>query len=252
MEPDPKEVEQLIRDKYHGDRSVDITEDLARLRAGEPLDYVIGWKPFLGLKICLDSKPLIPRPETEWWTELMVADLAERFGDSPFTFLDMCAGSGAIGLAVLKACPQAQVTFSELVPAHAELIRINLMLAENRLDVSRAEVRVGDLFDPVEERRFDIVAANPPYIPEGRELDASVADHEPHEALYAGTDGLTLIRKIAAEAPRHIHAGGSLWMECDTDNVHEAAYLLREEGAIRTDVRTDLYGRDRVVLAWYP
>ena len=71
----PNDRELLIRDKYEGDANADMNEDLARLAAGEPLAYVIGWIPFLGLRIYLDSKPLIPRPETEWWTEVLIKHL---------------------------------------------------------------------------------------------------------------------------------------------------------------------------------
>ncbi|MGE5541315.1 MAG: peptide chain release factor N(5)-glutamine methyltransferase [Bacillota bacterium] len=238
----------LIRDKYHGDESADLTDDARRLALGEPLAYVIGWIPFLGLHIRLDSHPLIPRPETEWWTELLIEHLKERFGDAPCRVLDLCAGSGAIGLAVLKHLPNAHVSFGELSAAHAELVMRNI--EENGLDTSRADVRGGDLFAPFQNQHFHIIATNPPYIPSTRALDRSVLDYEPEDALYAGTDGLELIRRLATEAPRHISKNGELWMECDIENIDEAARLLAQTGA-RTDIRTDLYGRKRLVLAYY-
>ncbi|MDB5189372.1 MAG: Release factor glutamine methyltransferase, partial [Parcubacteria group bacterium] len=87
----PQDIELLVRDKYPALKSSDaslylnkeVRKDIERLAAGEPLAYVIGWIPFLGLEIGLASKPLIPRPETEWWTELLVEHLLERFGDAP-------------------------------------------------------------------------------------------------------------------------------------------------------------------------
>jgi release factor glutamine methyltransferase len=236
------DMELLIRDKYDGDAGRVTPEDHARLASGEPLAYVIGWVPFLALRIGLDSKPLIPRPETEWWTELLI----KRIGDTHATVLDVCAGSGAIGLAVLKHCPNAIVAFGELSPAHAALIERNL--EANGLDASRAVIRAGDLFRPFPGIHFTIVAANPPYIPATRALDASVG-YEPSEALYAGDDGLALISRIAKNAPHHIT--GELWLEADVSNIHEAARLLSAGGATRTDIRTDLYGRERVVLAYY-
>src|SRR4051812_37967220 len=121
-----QDIELLARDKYDGDASRITQEDRARLAAGEPLAYVIGWVPFLGLSIGLDTHPLIPRPETEWWTEELVGRLRERFGARPFKLLDLCAGSGAIGLAVLKELPGAQVSFAELSPEHTELILRNI------------------------------------------------------------------------------------------------------------------------------
>jgi release factor glutamine methyltransferase len=246
------ELELLIRDKYDGDTGRVTAEDRERLLAGEPLAYVIGWVPFLGLKIGLDSKPLIPRPETEWWTELLV----ERIGNAHLTVLDLCAGSGAIGLAVLKYCPNAIVAFGELSSAHAA--SIERTLEANGLDAARHIVGTGDLFRPFPGIHFDIVATNPPYIPAARALEASLA-YEPKEALYAGADGLDVIKRIAKNAPHHMLGApatptalrGELWLEADVANIHEAARLLAEHGAERIDIRTDLYGRERLVLAYY-
>lgn len=242
------ERELLIRDKYNGDASADLSEDLARLSKGEPLAYVIGWIPFLGLRIQLDSHPLIPRPETEWWTEKLIAHLKERFGDTPFTFLDLCAGSGAIGLSVLASFPNAHVAFGELAFAHTEQIKKNISV--NGLDASRAEVASSDLFASFKDTRFDVIATNPPYIPEGRVLDASVTEFEPPLALFSGEDGLTLIRRIAKEVPGHMNPEGELWMECDIENVNEAGALLKDK-ATATEIHTDLYGRPRVVVGYY-
>ncbi|MES2931327.1 MAG: peptide chain release factor N(5)-glutamine methyltransferase [Patescibacteria group bacterium] len=246
-----KEREHLIRDKYDGDSAADLSKDLARLENGEPLAYVIGWIPFLGLRIDLNSKPLIPRPETEAWTEDLHVRLKEKFGDAPFTFLDLCAGSGAIGLSVLASFPAARVRFSELVPEHARLIRKNI--EENDLDASRATVHTGDLFAPFpEDQTFDVIATNPPYVPEERALDASVTGFEPAVALYAGSDGLDLVRRIAAEAADRLEPEGELWMECDIENIEEAKELLLSSGAKEAMIRNDLYGRPRVCVGYYP
>lgn len=251
----PEDIRALRRDKYGDDPDADLAEDVARLAAGEPLAYVIGWVPFLGLNIFLDSRPLIPRPETEWWTEKLVAHLREAFGDRPFSFLDLCAGSGCIGLAVLKAFPQARVSFGELSPEHCALIRENL--EANGLDAARADIRESDLFDAFAGEahggsgsgRFDCVAANPPYVPEGRELDAGVVDFEPHEALFSGPDGLALIRRIAQEAPFYLNEGGELWLECDSAHAEDAQALLVASG-LAAELHTDLYGRPRLLVAY--
>jgi release factor glutamine methyltransferase len=250
------DLELLVRDKYDGDADKVNEEDTARLAAGEPLAYVIGWVPFLDLRIGLDSHPLIPRPETEWWTEQLIAHLRTKFGTTPFQFLDLCAGSGAIGLAVLHALPNAYVAFGELVPEHCAQIRLNI--AQNNLDANRALVRESNLFNELTSAggtslRFDIIATNPPYIPEGRILPESVAHFEPAEALFAGKDALDLIRTIAANAPDHLssNASAELWMETDTENIREAAALLGLGGAQETVILTDPYDRPRVVVAYY-
>ena len=243
------DTELLIRDKYAGDTSADLTDDLRRLVEGEPLAYVIGWVPFLGLKIYLDTHPLIPRSETEWWTEELVAHLKETYGDAPFSLLDLCAGSGAIGLVVLATFPNAHVAFGELVPEHAELIKKNLK--ENGLDVSRARIQTGSLFEPFADERFDVIATNPPYIPEERVLPPEVSRYEPSEALYAGSDGLSLIRQIALGAREHLKEASEIWIECDIENAEETKNLLMTHGAAAASIRKDLYGRPRLSVGYY-
>jgi release factor glutamine methyltransferase len=243
--------EILIQDKYAGNAPADELEvDIARLAEGEPLAYVIGWIPILGLRIHLDSRPLIPRPETEWWTNELITHIKERFGDNTFHLLDLCAGSGAIGLAILHAFPNAQVSFSELETEHAAVVAKNI--AENNLDASRAAIYSGDLFSALPaEARFNIIATNPPYIPSGRTLDDSVRNFEPPQALFAGAAGLSLITRIAAESRSHLLPDGELWMECDIENVGIAKTLVEAEGAERAEIRTDQYGRERFVVAYY-
>lgn len=314
MEIPAKDKEALILEKYRGSREAEgLAGDLERLTAGEPLAYVIGHIPFLGVKVWLDSRPLIPRPETEWWTEELIKKIHTRseLADTKETevstmiyhstsprlrVLDLCAGSGAIGLAVLKHCADTQVTFSEISNEHAQLIQKNIRV--NHLDASRAAIHVGDLFTPFstpEERgtaserlrlgqaasasrsgiksdahvsamperessgsgrsdavpseQFDIIATNPPYIPETRSLSESVTLFEPKEALYAGIDGLMLIRRLVKEALAHLRTGGELWMECDISNIGEAKSLAEEAGYSQVEIRTDLYGRERLLVA---
>lgn len=244
MEPSNSDVDALFRDKYQGDRSVTIEEDLARLRAGEPLAYVIGWVPFLGLTVDLESHPLIPRPETEWWTEKLITHLKER-GDKSFRLLDLCAGSGAIGLSILKAFPAAQVSFGELMKEHSAQIQKNVKI--NALDVSRADIRTGDLFEPFSGEIFDFIVSNPPYIPEGRTLSESVTSFEPPEALYGGTDGLSIIERISRDAKKYLNSNGELWIEADIENIEAAAESLRGNG-FTTEIHTDPYGRQRLLV----
>ncbi len=261
----PEDITALIRDKYNGDKNVVGTpayeEDLRRLAGGEPLSYVIGWIPFLGLKIFLDNPaktpsssatsthPLIPRPETEWWTEKLIEHLAYKFKDRPFTFLDLCAGSGAIGLAIASRLPNAHVTLSEIDPNLSELIKKNVL--ENSLDTSRITIVTGDLFENLKANRFDIIATNPPYIPDIREheLLTSVTSFEPHQALFSGEDGLDLIRNIIQEAHNHVDAGGEIWIECDICNIGEAERIAWETypGIVETAIRIDQYGRPRIL-----
>jgi len=219
----------------------------------EPLAYAIGWQPFLGLKIYLDSRPFIPRPETEWWTEQLLTHVG--LPKSYMRFLDLCAGSGAIGCATLARLPNARVYFSEIGPVHEATILKNIR--ENNLDKSpafakassgrRAHVCIGDLFEPFGDMKFDVIAANPPYVPVNRVLPTSVADYEPPRALYAGADGLDLIRRIAKELPRHLIKDGAAWIECDSAHAETARALFDAQG-FNAEIRADQYGAPRVIV----
>lgn len=245
----------------------------------KPLAYIIGAQPFLGLKIYLDSKPLIPRPETEWWTEqlfnLIISGNSEVFrraaarGTAIFQqkntrppnsagdirFLDLCAGSGAIGCAALARLPNAQVYFGEIDPTHEATILKNIR--ENNLDLpagrqaNRAHVYIGDLFEPFGDIEFDVIAVNPPYIPSDRVLPASVADYEPPLALRSGPDGLDLIRRIAHSARRRLAECGVLWCECDSEHAEAARALFQEQG-FSAEIRTDQYDKPRIIVVSFP
>lgn len=263
-----RDEQWLLNEKYGDDASAaGFAADRARIKKGEPLAYVIGWQPFLNLAIHLDSHPLIPRVETEWWMEKLLSEAGEaglvvRLGQaarsaakpaSPaepsMRFLDLCAGSGAIGCAALARLPDARVYFGEIDPAHEPTIRKNIH--ENHLDASRADVRIGDLFEPFGDMRFDVIATNPPYIPSSRVLPESVSGYEPEEALYAGDDGLAVVRRIAEALPRHLAPCGQAWVEIDSEHAQAAADLFRARD-FSVEIRTDQYGRDRVLVVSFP
>ncbi|MDO8523715.1 MAG: peptide chain release factor N(5)-glutamine methyltransferase [bacterium] len=277
MESDcTKEQKWLLIEKYGGVKSLEFDKDCKRLAEGEPLAYVIGWVLFLGLKMYLDSKPLIPRPETEWWTEQLIANVG-TYDVPTLKFLDLCAGSGAIGCAALARLPNAKVYFGEIDPTHEATIRKNIR--ENDLDESRADIRIGDLFNPftshltlpspigdgkVKRQQdelfkkwtsdvhfFDIIACNPPYVPQERVLPESVQNFEPALALRAGVDGLSIIRRIIKEASAHLTVGGQLWLECDTEHAESVRQLVEQAGAREAKLRTDQYGRPRLIVAYW-
>lgn len=287
------DVERLLAEKYSHQETPEFESDKERLTRGEPLAYVIGHQPFFGLTIHLDSHPLIPRVETEWWTEQLLQQLRseEKYlieevpqADEPrpskfsatsfsyeqselenekyscgaenyaspradtsrsFSFLDLCAGSGAIGCAALKYLPNAHVYFGEVDPAHQATILKNIR--ENKLDESRATIGIGDLFEPFGDLQFDVIACNPPYIPVERPLEASVANFEPREALFAGSDGLDLIRRIAETLPFRLKPGGVAWIECDSDHAIEASHLFTAQG-MPVEILTDQYDAPRILV----
>jgi release factor glutamine methyltransferase len=111
-------------------------------------------------------------------------------------------------------------------------------------------IRIGDLFEPFATEKFDIIISNPPYIPNERALEDSVTQHEPAEALRGGTDGLDIIRRIAAEAPSHLNPGGELWMEVDAPTAEESRTII-ERTLGTAALYPDQYGRPRLVVGHY-
>lgn len=164
-------------------------------------------------------------------------------------FLDLCAGSGAIGCAALAQMPDVQVYFGEIDPVHEATIQKNIR--ENNLDASRADIRIGDLFEACDDIRFDIIAANPPYIPAARELPASVSNYEPALALFAGSDGLAVIRRIAMTLQKHLAEHGVAWIECDSSKIEVTQELFTAQG-FSTEIRTDQYDKPRILVVSFP
>jgi release factor glutamine methyltransferase len=210
-----KEELWLLEEKYDGMKSDAFFEDLKRLQSGEPLAYILGNIPFLDCTIYLDSKPLIPRPETEFWTQKAIQTIADFKGQTP-SVLDLCAGSGAIGVAIAKAIPSAQVSFVEVEPAHISTINKNIEENTNHLQKNSYTVFCGDLFDAFRhnETTFDFILTNPPYIDKAQNtVEESVTNHEPHLALFGGEDGLYIIIKIITTAKKYLRQNGELWVE---------------------------------------
>ena len=200
---------------------------LKRRLAGEPVQYI--------LEFYVDRRVLIPRQDTETLCEAALAFLRDRAAPR---VLDLCAGSGAIGLSLAKLCPQARVTLAD-VSADAGAV-----MEENRRRLGvEAEIVRGDLFAPVAGQRFDLIACNPPYIRTG-ELDGLQAEvqREPRLALDGGADGLAFYRRIAATYQDHLAAGGALFLEIGWDEAEAVRALFGSGRVLR-----DLNGRDRVI-----
>lgn len=226
-----QETNWLLQEKYNGVKTAAFAADCARLAAGEPLGYLIGHIPFLNCTIHLDSHPLIPRVETEFWTEQAITTVSNQRGRTPL-ILDLCAGSGAIGVAVAKGVPEALVTFTELDPLHLPTIEKNLTanIPEwfNRLNHYR--ITISNLFSTV-TGKFDYILTNPPYIDAAADtVDADVAAHEPHLALFGGVAGMEIIARIIAEAPQHLTPAGQLWIEHEPAQVEAITALALNHG----------------------
>lgn len=243
--PIDRERQWLLTEKYGGVESPTFLADLARLQAGEPLAYLIGHVPFLGTTITLGSRPLIPRTETEHWVERAIEELRTTppTRSAPLHILDLCAGSGAIGIAVLQALPEARADFVELDTAHHATITENLR--ENGVAPTRARVFGGDLFAEIPVgTTYDAILTNPPYVdPALRERVApSVLAHEPQRALFGGVGGTEFIDRILADARAHLTPGGLLYLEHEPEQAAHITSLAATHGYESSQALPDQYG----------
>ena len=233
-----------------GESAVRRLEDFAARRiAREPVSRILGSRGFWGFDLLVTPAVLDPRPETETLIEAALDLLAER-RQSALQIVDLGTGSGAILCALLSEFPAATGIGIDLSCAACEVARHNLM----RCGLGRrSEIRHGD-WTAVEDRRFDLAIANPPYIETKmiRSLPPEVRDHDPHLALDGGHDGLEAYRALASLLPRILTADGLAILETGTGQGEAVRDLLQRAGLSADAPRRDLAGHDRAVVAFLP
>ncbi|MGK5532740.1 putative protein N(5)-glutamine methyltransferase [Streptomyces sp. URMC 129] len=193
--------------------------------AGLPLEQVLGWAEFCGLRIAVAPGVFVPRRRTEFLT-----DRAAALAPPRPVIVDLCCGSGAVGAALVARLPGAEVHASDIDPAAVACARRNLPAAADR-------VHEGDLYAPLPPAlrgRVDVLVANVPYVPTGQIpfLPPEARDHEPATALDGGPDGLSLLRRVAAEAPAWLAPGGHLLSETSQAQAPAALAVLSAAGLL--------------------
>lgn len=225
-------------------------------RAGrEPLQYILGRTPFRELEVRIDRRALVPRPETERLVQAVLDRVASRVREGSdgtsggLTALDVGTGTGCIALSLAREGPFVRVVATDASEEALALARENTR--EAGLD-GVVELVAGRLFEPVQGERFDVVVSNPPYVAEADRsgLEPEVAEWEPRDALFAGPDGLDVLRELVARAPDHVAPDGLLALEVGLGQADAVAGLVRATGAFEEpSVCRDLTGRPRMVLA---
>jgi release factor glutamine methyltransferase len=216
-----------------------------RRASREPVAYILRRQEFWGLDFEVAPAVLVPRPETELVVESALALMAP---DLPLDVADICTGSGCIAVALARERPRVRVTATELSNAALEIARRNARRhgVANRVALARA-----DLFGET-TATFDLVVSNPPYLAETERpsLQPEVRDHEPALALFAGPDGLHVIRRLVQDAPARLRAGGSLIFEFGFGQAAAVEQLISQTtGLTMIELRRDLQNIPRVALA---
>jgi release factor glutamine methyltransferase len=224
---------------------------IGRYRAGEPIQYVLGSWGFRGLDLAVDQRVLIPRPETELVVDVAL-ELLDGVGPSR-RVADLGTGSGAIGLALAAELPLhgTTVVLTDVSPAALDVASANLA------GIGRAAVNVrlalGSWADALGDDRFDLIVSNPPYVADADpEMTQAVTSWEPHLALFAGPDGLDAICEIVTSTTTALRPGGWLVLEIGAAQGARVAALAGDAGLVGVEVRPDLSGRDRIVVAQRP
>lgn len=219
---------------------------LKRRLAHEPLQYIEGLAYFRDLRLQVDRRVLVPRPETE----VLVGEvLAWAKGRSDCDVVDIGTGSGAIALSLAVEGSFRRIVATDISPDALNVARANAELVGG---ATMVEFRSGSIFEPVVGERFDVIVSNPPYIgiSERADLPPEVVDWEPAPALFGGDDGLAVISEIVRAGSDHLKAGGLLAIEIGSRQGEVVAAMVRSNADLTDPViLPDLTGRDRLVRA---
>lgn len=241
-----QDIRWLLEEKYHGQISEAFQAEVGRIKQGEPVAYVIGYVDFLGCKIDLSQKTLIPRAETEFWVEQVIRNISKETSTSA-KCLDMFAGSGCVGVAVLKNIPSSTMDFVDYDARAITQIAINCKL--NGIAASRWRIIKSDRFEHVNDS-YDYIFANPPYIAKNRrsKVAESVLVYEPHMALWGAADGLLYIKTFLDKVKGYLNEGGKVYMEFDTHQKKEIEKNLMNKGFNKIGFFRDQFGKWRYLV----
>lgn len=230
-------------------------ENFEKRRRRIPLAQILGRQSFYGLDFFVNEDVLIPRADTECLVDLVLEDYAElaktEKGNSlPLRILDLCTGSGCIGIAVAKHLPYQELLLVDLSEKALAVAKKN---AEKHLG-ENVTLLQSDLLTEVHEKRFSLLLSNPPYIVSRviPGLEREVSEYEPKMALDGGEDGLLFYRRIAREAKKVLLPGARLYLEIGYDQGESVKDIFQKEGYEEVEVFPDLSGNPRVVRGIFP
>ena len=224
---------------------LDQYRELVRRRARhEPVAYILGEKEFYGLKLKTTPAALIPRPETELLVDQALRLAKKNWPGEALQVADIGCGGGAIALALAAILHEAEISAVDISPEALDLARANALSLGRRLTFFE-----GDLAAPLAGRRFHLICANLPYIPETMmaSLMSDVGAHEPHLALNGGPEGLALIRRLLPDAPNLLAEGGRLILEIWPDSLAALTDSAGRANLAVEEVLPDLAGHKRIV-----
>lgn len=211
----------------------------------EPLEYITGKHEFFGREFIVNSGVLIPRPETED----IILWLKENFAtDANFTCCDIGTGSGCLAVTVACEFLNAKVTATDLYDTPVQITQQNALKHGIEIDITKADILEGV------NKTFDVIISNPPYVPESdrQSLDPEVIDHEPKEALFGGSDGTQITRRMLPQLHTHLNAGGKFIVEHDLNHAETLRVEAQKQGFINVHSHQDFTKRERFLTGQKP
>lgn len=220
-------------------------EAIEKIANGKPIQYITNQQEFMKLNFYVDENVLIPQPDTEILVEEVLKFTTTM--NTQIKILDLCTGSGAIGISLAKYIPNSKVWVSDISNKAIQIAKLN---AERNLVHRRMNFIESDMFKKIEENQFDIIVSNPPYIKTKviKTLPDQVRE-EPHIALDGGRDGLEFYKIIANEASNYLKKDGKMFLEIGFDQKDEVIEILKNTGKYdNIECIKDLAGNDRVII----
>ena len=214
---------------------------LTKIANGIPVQYITNNQEFMKLSFYVDENVLIPQPDTE----ILVEEILKLYSNKECKILDLCTGSGAIAISLKKFVPNADITAVDISEKALEIAQKNAKKLETKINFLKS-----DLFDKLDNKKFDIIVSNPPYIrkDEIKKLSEEV-QKEPKIALDGGEDGLDFYRIIAEQAINYLKTGSFLCFEIGYNQKNDVIKIIEDEQNYKnTYCKKDLYGNDRIII----
>ncbi len=245
LEKNPLELLNYLGEEISKDKIELYKKSILALENGKPLQYIMGFVNFYGIKYYIDERVLIPRYETEELVENTIKFINTYFS-SPIDIVDLGCGSGAIGLTLEKKISTKTVDLIDISKEALEVTHKNCELLN-----SKASIIQNNFLTNI-EKKYDVIISNPPYIREEEEIEEIVKENEPHIALYAGKDGLDCYRSILMDCKKNMKDHCLIAFEIGKDQAQEVTSLAKKYlDHIRIEVKKDLSNRDRMVFIFY-
>lgn len=241
-----QEKKWLLEEKYLNIKTDTYKKECLLIDTGTPVAYLIGNIEFLGCKIDLEYRPLIPRAETEFWVDIFIKKNQKKNIKDPLHVLDLFSGSGCIGIAIQKYL-NAYVDFGEIDDKNIKQIKKNIF---SNIQYENMNIYKSDVFLNIPRKKYNFIVANPPYIDRTKvsQVQVSVLENEDDHALFADQQGLKFVYQLIDEGFRYLKKEGEIWVEFDPWQVNLINIHIKKNQRWDHFYLKDQYNKDRVLI----